>query len=192
MMKRIQFLPALAFALLSTLTVQAESLVVDPSTSKIEVAVSATMDSFVGTLEKFEAVVEVLPAEPLPAKATVKFDFKDLKTGNVKRDQAMLDWMTYTSNPKAQFQLTSWKQDGTNTVAVGEFTLHGVKKTISLPVQVSREGEQWIISGTAEINHLDFGLTKIRKMAILTVNPLLKIKFILHLKPAAAGAAAKP
>jgi polyisoprenoid-binding protein YceI len=184
MKKHIQFILAFVFLFGSLSLGVAETLVIDPATSRIEVAVSATIDSFVGVLEKYECSVEVQPSNPLPTKADVKFDFKDFKTGNVKRDAAMLDWMTYTNNPGATFCLTGWKKDGDRDLAVGEFTLHGVKKTIEMPVQVKAENGQWTITGSADINHVDYGLKKIRKFALLTVDPKLKISFVLHLKPA--------
>jgi polyisoprenoid-binding protein YceI len=184
MINNIRIASILAWSLAGLLRAGAGLLVVDADTSYIQVAVSSTADSFAGVLEKYDAAIEAAPSDRLPSKAEVKFDFKDLKTGNVKRDKAMLEWMGYTNHPGAAFRLTDWKQDGTNTVASGEFTLHGVTHTMAIPVRVEHEGDNWSITGRTEINHLDYGLPKIRKLAVLTVDPRLKVRFELHLKAA--------
>jgi polyisoprenoid-binding protein YceI len=155
----------------------AAPLELDQHQSKIEVAVSATIDSFVGHLEKYSATVDCEAATNLPTRAAVSFDFSDLKTGKPDRDAEMLKWLEYTTNPKATFALTRWQQSGTTNLAVGELTIHGVKKSIEMPVIAKNTGDNWDITGEADFDYRDFELPKIRKMLLLVVDPHLKVTF---------------
>ena len=155
----------------------AASLEIDYKQSKIDVAVSSTIDSFVGHLDKYEAAVDCEAVTNLPTKAAVSFNFSDLKTGNTDRDAEMLKWLEYTANPKATFVLNSWQQSGTTNLAVGELTIHGVKKVIQMPVVATNTKGAWDISGEANFDYRDFNLPKIRKMLMLVVDPHLKVTF---------------
>jgi polyisoprenoid-binding protein YceI len=161
-------------------------LEIDTQHSKIEVAVSSTVDSFTGRLEKYEASVDCEPAQALPAKADLSFDFSDLKTGNASRDAAMLKWLAYEANPKASFQLTGWSVSGATNIASGRLTLHGVTVEVRMPTVVTHHGAAWEISGRTTFDYRDFKLTKIRKALLLTVDPSLTVKF--HLEGSLAGA----
>lgn len=167
-------------------TAGAAPLEVDYKQSKIDVGVTATVDSFVGHLEKYEATVDCTATTNLPSNAGVSFNFSDLKTGNPDRDAEMLKWLEYTSNPKATFALTGWQHSGTTNLAVGELTIHGVKKSIQMPVTVKNTDGAWDIAGEANFDYRDFNLPKIRKMLVLVVDPHLKVMFHLVGKTPAA------
>jgi polyisoprenoid-binding protein YceI len=152
-------------------------LQLDRSKSKIEVAVNSTVSSFTGKLENYQAAIECDPAQPLPTRAEVTFDFKDLQTGIEGRDKHMLKWLQYSKNPKASFYLTDWKQNGAESLAQGELTIHGVQRTIQMPVIVKRQNDAYDIEGTVGLDYRDFGLPRIRNAVVFSVDPHLKIKF---------------
>jgi len=168
------------------ITASAASLEIDPQQSKIEVAVSSTIDSFVAHLDKYEATVDCDSSVPLPAKADVNFNFADLKTGNTDRDAAMLKWLEYDANPTATFHLTGWSQAGTTNIASGQLTIHGVSTAVHMPAVVTHTGTTWNISGQTTFDYRDFKLSKIRKALFLTVDPHLTVKFHLSGKITAA------
>lgn len=178
-------LASATFAVLAAIC-SAAPLAVDYQQSKIDVAVTCTIDSFIGHLEKYEAAVDCEAATNLPSQTTVSFSFSDLKTGNPDRDVEMLKWLDYPANPKATFALTGWQQSGTTNLALGELTIHGVKKTIQMPVTIEHTADNWDITGTAAFDYRDFNLPKIRKMLMLVVDPHLKVTFHLVGKMAAA------
>ncbi len=157
--------------------VMAVPLKLDYNQSRINVAVSATIDSFVGRLQKYQATIDCSSGHRLPGKAKVAFDFADLKTGNPDRDAAMRQWLGYDANPTASFVLTGWKQNGTTNLALGDLTIHGVQKAITMPVTVINTGNRWDISGEADLDYRDFNLPIIHKMLVLTVHPNLKVTF---------------
>ena len=151
-MKRFFLFPVPAL-LLAFNCARAQTMSLDGKQSQIKVAVSATIDSFTGQLEKYQADIDWPRHAILPDKASVSFDFKDLKTGNPKRDQAMLTWLDYPSQPDCTFTLTGWEMLGITNYAKGTIT------------------------GTADLNYRDFNLPVIRKMLFLTVDPHLHVLF---------------
>jgi polyisoprenoid-binding protein YceI len=152
-------------------------LQIDQSKSRIEVAVNSTVSSFTGKLEKYQAAIECDLARPLPTNAQVTFDFKDLKTGVAGRDEHMLKWLQYSKNPKASFYLTDWKRNGEESLAQGQLTIHGVQRTIQIPVIVKRQNDTYDIEGAVSLDYRDFGLPRIRSALVFSVDPRLKIKF---------------
>lgn len=175
-MKLTYFFP-LPVLLLALDQAHADSLSVDHRQSKIEVAVSATIDSFVGHLDNYQADIDCAPTNQLPDQARISFDFRDLKTGDPSRDQEMLKWLDYAKEPACTFTLANWKTVGTTNYAKGTIVIHGVKKEIQMPVTVVHDGNHCDISGAADLNYHDFNLPTIRKMLFLTVDPHLQVTF---------------
>jgi len=146
---------------------KAATLSVDPQKSKITVEVTTTVHDYTGTVTAFQVNIDCDANEPQPGKADLSFDFKDLKTGSKGRDKDILKWLKYASNPKGSFHLTSWKQDGTNSIALGELTVNGVQQSIQLPTAIKREGDEmaitaqpkWIIA-TSSCLHLQSALVQ--------------------------------
>lgn len=184
-MKHLDVVLLLAGLTTVGLNASAASLQIDRQQSKIEVAVSSTIDSFMGHLEKYQASVECAPTEALPPRAEVSFNFADLKTGNTDRDAAMLKWLQYDAHPGAAFHLTGWSQSGTTNIATGQLTIHGVTIAVQMPTVVTHNGTTWDISGQTTFDYRDFKLSKIRKLVVLTVDPQLTVKF--HLSGKLSG-----
>ena len=82
--------------------------------------------------------------------------------------------------------MTGWQQSGTTNLAVGELTIHGVKKSIQMPVTAKNINGIWDITGEADFDYRDFNLPKIRKMLVLVVDPHLQVTFHLVGKISAA------
>ncbi len=154
-------------------------LAMDRAQSKLEVAVHASMDSFTGQLERFESVVTVGDDGRVVA-ARIAFRFRDLHTGKDKRDAAMHQWQHTDEFPDGGFVLTSLEPapapEG-GFVAVGRLTLHGVVRDVRFPVSVLREAERYVIDGEAALDTRTFGLPVIRMLAVLKVDPVVKVRF---------------
>lgn len=162
---------------LMSISVRSAPLQINSAKSSVRVAVTCTIDSFVGTLEKYLATIDVEPRREEPDRADVSFDFADLATGDKSRDEAMRQWLEYDSHRTATFHLTGWKSEGTRHIAVGQFSLHGVQEELQMPVTIAHDGANWTIDGTATFDYRDFKLSKIRKALLLTVSPQLKVSF---------------
>jgi polyisoprenoid-binding protein YceI len=167
-------------ALFLTPPLLADTFVIDKSRSSIAVDAKATNHRFTGTLKDFDVKITGLRKSLVPTKVELKWDFKNLDTADKKRDRNMLKWLEYGKKPTGSFVMTKWIDDGKgNTFTRGNITIHGVKKEITFPCKVSRNGKTITAAGNAQLTYTDFGLPHIRQLVVLTVNPKLSIRFTL-------------
>ena len=156
-------------------------LVIDFKQSHIEIAVKATVDSFTGALENYDAGVWVDSATGAVTKARVAFQFDDVKTGKTDRDAAMHEWQDTPKHPDGLFSLAklTLNESGAMT-ATGTLSLHGQEREIEFPASVTREGDLYAIDGEATLDTQNFGLPIIRKFLLLKVDPLVRVNFHLQ------------
>ena len=179
-------LPLAVLALILTVSSAAhaadlKSLSVDPAQSRIDVAVHATVDSFVGTLSHYKAAIAINPVDGRIGSASLSFAFSDLKTGKSDRDAKMLSWEQSTRYPDASFVLGSLKQTSEDEYRVtGTFTMHGVSRQITFPVSVTTDHKTYAVDGSAKLDTRDYGLPIIRVALFLKVDPVVVIHFHLQ------------
>lgn len=122
--------------------------------------------------------------------ATFTVDVSQLKSDSDRRDSRIREIGLETARfPQATFTATGPitippdAVDGkTVTVPVeGEFNLHGVTKTVSIPLEVRRNGTQIEILGNYEFAWSDFGMTapSVPPFVSVTGNPKLEFKLLL-------------
>ena len=178
----------LLLALLALLPVLATAapLAVDPASMQITVEVRATMHGFTGKLATAAVALDGDTATGAIAAATVRFVWADLKTGDKARDKELLAWAAARSREGVftLAKLTPTSAADTFTAA-GTLTLNGETKAIAFPVKIARSTAGWTVSGETTIDHRDWGLPKIRKFGLLTVNPVVTIRFSLSAAPGA-------
>jgi polyisoprenoid-binding protein YceI len=154
-------------------------LAVDAAQSQVDVAVHASMDSFIGKLTHFEPRV-VVDDDGRVVSARVAFHFRDVVTGKDSRDTAMHKWQHTDEFPDGEFVLASLEPavaPEKGLVAVGRLTFHGVVRDLRFPVSVLRENGRYIIDGEATLDTREFGLPVIRMLAVLKVDPRVKVRF---------------
>lgn len=149
---------------------------IDREKSFVDVDVKATVDSFTGRLEKYQAAVATDATGRIRA-ATFDFRFADLKTGKADRDAKMLEWLG-AADAAGKFELgvlalTPSGQGQAN----GRLTFHGATQRIEFPVTVARDDRAYTITGEVTIDHRNWGLKVIRMMALLKVDPEVRIRF---------------
>ncbi len=179
-MKTHRLLPLLLASVLATipLPAAAQTLTVDKANSRVEIAVKATVDSFVTKLAAYTADVRFDAATGQVTAAKLAFHFTDVKTGNEKRDREMHIWQQTEKFPDGDFTLKALQPaaDGKLT-ARGGLTLHGVTRELAFPVTVVRAGAVATVEGEAVVDTRLFGLPVIRKFALLKVDPLVTVRF---------------
>ena len=164
-------------------------LAVDFAQSRVEIAVKATVDSFVGRLTAYEAAI-TFADDGRVAAARLAFRFRDIETGKAGRDKAMHAWQQTDRFPDGLFVLTSLEPgDGPAATAFGRLTLHGITREIRFPVSIHRDGQRYAIDGDATIDTREFALPGIRMLGLLKVDPLVHVRF--HLQGSGAGATAR-
>lgn len=151
---------------------------VDKGKSKIEVAAKATGHAFSGTLKDYKITAAGDLATLKPTALNLAWSFKDLDTADDGRDTEMIKWLG-GGDPKGSYKFIKvWSKGGVD-YAEGALTIHGVSKTIHIPITVKKEGDAVTTSGKITINYNDFGLPLIRAMLVMTVEPELTVSFTL-------------
>jgi polyisoprenoid-binding protein YceI len=170
----------ITLAMLTTYA-RAGEFVVDKAKSSIQVDVKATGHDFTAKLNKYTIKVTGSADKAHPDSVKLTWNFKDLGSGDAKRDKEMLHWMEHAKLPSGSFTLSSFtKRTDGKMWAKGNLKIHGVSKVVQFPVTSVRKGKSLTVSGAVRIDHQNFGLKKIRKVLLLTVDPVLNIRFKLH------------
>lgn len=92
--------------------------------------------------------------------------------------------------PQAAFKLTSPIELGSvpadgQTItanATGELTLHGVTKTVEVPIQAQVSGNVVTVAGSIEIQFADYGITPPSSFVVLSVEDHGTVEFQLHFR----------
>lgn len=162
----------------TVVAVSAATFTVDRTKSVIKVAAKATGHAFSGTLKDYKIKAAGDPATLKPSALSLSWNFKDLDTDDDGRDTEMIKWLG-GGNPTGSYKFVKiWTQDGVN-YAEGTLTIHGVSKTIHIPLTVKKDGETVTTSGKVTINYKDFELPLVRAMLVMTVDPQLTVGFTL-------------
>ncbi len=155
-------------------------LKIDAGQSRVEVVVKATVDSFTGKLEAYDAAIGVDPAAGEIRSARFAFRFADVKTGKDDRDEQMHSWQDTAHHPDGEFVLASLTRVDGALLATGTLRFHDRAQEIRFPVSVSHERGLFAIDGDAVIDTRDFGLPIIKKFLVLKVDPEVRVRFHLQ------------
>lgn len=151
-------------------------LKVDRSRSYVDVDVKATLDSFTARLDAYDLQATIDDGGRVKT-AVLGFRFADLKTGKPERDAGLIAWLG-GGDPTGRFELglLALTPSGQGR-ASGNLTFHGQTALVEFPVNLTRAGEAHVITGEATVDYRQWGLKKYRKLGVLTVDPLVKVRF---------------
>jgi polyisoprenoid-binding protein YceI len=119
-----------------------------------------------GKFDKFD--VQLVTAEnPLDSTVTATIDTASVDTGNEQRDEDIRSerFMDAADYPRMTFRSTSVTKDGDKYKVLGDLTIRGVTKPVTLDVEVNGFGPDPYggtragFSATTEINRTDFGVS---------------------------------
>jgi len=139
----------------------------DPVHSHIGFAARHLMVSKVrGRFTKFDVQV-VTAEEPLDSTVTVSIDAGSIDTGNEMRDNDLRSerFLDVANHPLITFKSTSVTPAGDGYKVVGDLTIRGVTKQVTLDAEVGGFGADPYggtragFSATTEINRTDFGVS---------------------------------
>ena len=165
-MKKLILLNGLCAIFLSRDAWAADTYKIDPAHSSVGFAVSHMVISTVkGKFDEFNGTVTMNNNQVQTAQGTIQT--KSVNTGVADRDKDLrsANFFDVEKYPTITFQTKSATKEGGNTVLAGDFTMHGVTKSLSLPVQVKGPikdpwGNMRIgLEGNTKISRKDFGLT---------------------------------
>ena len=141
---------------------------IDPSHSTAEFSVRHMMITNVkGRFGKLEGTVEYDPAHPELSKFEATIDATSIDTRDEKRDAHLrsADFFDVEKNPKLTFTSREIKRTADGFTAIGDLTMHGITKPVTLEIEGPTEetkdpwGNTRIgASAHAKINRKDWGL----------------------------------
>jgi len=152
----------------------------DRAESHVDIAVKATLGSFVAHLEDFNVAITLDPESGRVETTTFHADLSAVKTGREDRDHNMGEWLQTNEFPQVVFELGAVDRGPTGALtAHGRLRLHGQQHEIRFPVTVSVNHGMAEIDGTAPLDTQEFGLPIIR-FFVLTVDPVVRVHFHLQ------------
>jgi len=121
-----------------------------------------------GKFTDFTGTIQVDRTKPESSTVDFTIQATSIDTSETRRDQHLrsADFFDVANNPTITFKSTSIKANGKDSwLVTGDFTMHGVTKSVVLPVTLLGEGkdpfgnEKMGLETGLTINRKDYGLT---------------------------------
>ena len=158
----------LVFIALSSAALANEIYIFDQSHSTMGFKVHQFFATTTGRFTKFDGKIDVDREQPEKSSVVARIDVRSIDTGIKKRDDHLRspEFFNVAKFPDITFKSRSVKQTGQQSGdIVGDFTMHGVTKPITLHVKLltplkdetSMQNSRWEVT-TAPLKRHDFGL----------------------------------
>jgi len=182
-----------AVLLVGTQNVWAKNYTIDTTHSHIGFAIKHLQISTVrGSFNSFEGHINFDAEHPEAFSSKVSIEAGSIDTKHEARDNHLrnADFFDVSNHPTITFVSKSLQESAEGTVIVGDLTMKGITKTITIPVIISGPvtnpyGVEVIgIAGEAQFNRQDFGISwsKTLDSGGLVVDDNVKIIIELELK----------
>ncbi len=144
----------------------ADTYNIDPMHSSVGFAITHMVINTVhGHFNQFSGTLAVDGKNVTEAKGTI--ETKSIDTGQPKRDAHLksADFFDAEKHPTITFQSKRAEKKGDETVLVGDFTMHGVTKELSLPVKLSGPIKDPMgmtrvgLQAKTKVNRKDYGIS---------------------------------
>lgn len=163
----------LIFALLLTgtcllpMNTMAADYTIDTTHSFVEFKIQHLGYSWLyGRFNKLDGSMKYDAANPESSEINITIDTASIDSNHAERDKHLRgnDFLNVAKFAKASFKSTSYKGDADKGVLTGILSLHGVEKTIEIPVEKIGEGpdpwggERAGFAGSYTLTRADFGM----------------------------------
>jgi len=158
-MKRFRLI-VLATVWISATAQANETFKIDPSHSTIAFKVRHLLGTAKGNFSKFSGTIVVDRDHPEQSSVAVRIEAASIDTGIAKRDEHLRsELFEVVRYPEITFKSRRVTHTGTDSgEIVGDLTMHGVTREITLNVQLlSNDGRRWRVT-TAPLRRSQFGL----------------------------------
>lgn len=133
---------------------------VDPGSS-VGFSSSFSGDAFTGHFNRWTAAIRFDPKNLAGSSVTATIDLASAATGDKDRDSSLPtdDFFAAAKFPRATFTAATFKDlGGGHYQAIGQLTLRGVAKPLTLPFTLAITGAQAKMSAATSLNRLAFGV----------------------------------
>ncbi|MFM7204813.1 MAG: YceI family protein [Myxococcota bacterium] len=173
-----------SLAAISTVEAAPEKQVIDVAHSTLNfTAVSFLLDTE-GTFKKWEGELMLDRADITKSSVNVSIDVSSIDTRIEKRDEHLKgsDFFDVAKFPKITFKSTKVEKSGDKGFnLVGELTMHGVTKTVTLPVTIDRLQDNYSrFRASGNLSRKDFGITFDSKLNPIEDN--VKFELVINIK----------
>lgn len=167
-MKRTLAVAALATLLMLAPAGAATTYTVDPSHSEVSFQIRHLVSKVRGSFRDFDATIVRDEQNSAASSVTFRIRAASIDTGHERRDKHLrsADFFDVEKHPEIVFQSTAVEKVSDTTYDVtGDLTIHGVTKSVTLPVTFGGEmpapggGVAAGFSTAAMIDRLDYGIT---------------------------------
>jgi polyisoprenoid-binding protein YceI len=145
----------------AALAAPAPAWTVDKAASSVRFTSSMGGESFSGAFRRWDADIRFDPANLGGSSVAASIDATSAVTGSSDRDQALptSDFFSATKFPRAIFTAHAFTALGPGRYqAVGQLTLRGVSKPLTLPFTLVITGSQAKMNASVALNRLAFGV----------------------------------
>lgn len=115
----------------------------------------------VGYFRDFDSEILFDPDDLRNARVVVDINMASVDSSHDERDTALRlpEWFSTMVFPRARFETTEIRQTGDFTYeATGSLTIKGITKDISLPFTLSIDGDNAVVTGSADLSRSDFAI----------------------------------
>lgn len=163
------------------------------STVGFEIDILNKMSRVTGKFTGFDADLMYDPADPTKSALNVHIKCESINTGIEDRDKDLRSarFFDCEKNPEITFVSKEIKRNGSALDVTGDFTMHGVTKTITLKVAptgqipFNKTGNEYGFTGTVSLNRADYGITwKHQLPEFVGDNVDVRLFFLFKPKPA--------
>ena len=158
---RTSFGAALAFACCLSGPALAAHWTVDYAKSRLGFTVQWSNEPFSASFKSWKADIDFDPADLAHARAAVTIDMASEASDEPDFDSGIKNGLGFQVQqfPTARFATTGFThKSGNDYVAMGNLTIRGITKPVTLPFTLSVKGKTAHMSGSAQVMRLDFGL----------------------------------
>ncbi|HEX6865911.1 MAG TPA: YceI family protein [Caulobacteraceae bacterium] len=137
------------------------SWVVDKGASKVVLSSSFDGEPISGTIRRWDAQIRFDPKDLKGSSARVSLDTASVVSGDADQEAALphQKWFWSQRYPQATFVSRSFKPlGGRRYAAVGDLTIRGVTKPLTLPFTLAITGDTAKMNAAVDLNRLAFGV----------------------------------
>jgi polyisoprenoid-binding protein YceI len=134
---------------------------VDKAASSVGFSSAMNGEAFSGVFRRWDADIRFDPRNLAGSSVTAAIETVSAATGDADRDQALptAAFLAAANFPKAVFAAHVFKDQGAGRfLAIGQLTLRGVSKPLTLPFTLAITGTEAKMKASVALNRLAFGV----------------------------------
>jgi polyisoprenoid-binding protein YceI len=140
---------------------ETRAFVIDAAASQIRFFATSRFVDAEGRFRRFEGTIRIDETRPETASGTLVVELGSVDTRNGLRDDHLRssDFFDVDRHPTATFVTTAVQPGDRQWTVLGQLTIRGVSRPITVPVAVSRAGDALHVVGELIVHRRDFGIT---------------------------------